>query len=114
MKYDNSSTSNLNIDDIDFLITTRIHKDAPSFDGTEINMRIRLTEKAKQAIQQELLKAKLQVIRDIKNSEGYGKMPVGMRDLLSDMSQQLNKDLQKELKENSDETCRIEASSKTS
>lgn len=72
---------------------------------TESTVWFTLTDflKAKQAIQQELLKAKLQVIRDIKNSEGYGRMPIGMRDLLSDMSQQLNSDLQAKLKEMNDE-----------
>lgn len=40
------------------------------------------------------LKAQQRLIRNIKNSEGYGKMPVGMRDLLSDFSHQINAQLQ--------------------
>jgi hypothetical protein len=41
-------------------------------------------------IEQEIKKAQLQLLRDIKNSEGYGKMPIGMRDLLSYFSQSTN------------------------
>ena len=40
-------------------------------------------------LQQEIDKAKLQLLRDIKNSEGFGKMPIGMRDLLSTFSQDI-------------------------
>ena len=54
------------------------------------------TVELKQAIQDLITKAKMQVIRDIKNSEGYGKMPIGMRDLLSDMSQDLNAQLKEQ------------------
>jgi len=52
-------------------------------------------QKVEALIEQQKLEAQLQLLRDIKNSEGYGKMPIGMRDLLSDFSQTINELKQK-------------------
>lgn len=54
-----------NIDEIDLIITTRVYKDLPGLNGVEINMRAKLTEEAKARVQQELLKARIETLKEV-------------------------------------------------
>jgi hypothetical protein len=63
-----------------------------------VNGKIRAKQAIQALIAKECNKAKLQLLRDIKSSEGFGKMPIGMRDLLSTFSQSINAELQEKNK----------------
>lgn len=52
--------SSMSVDEIDFLTNTRIMNDIPGMDGTLIEMRLRLSEKAKQAIHQYVTKKQIE------------------------------------------------------
>jgi len=78
------------IDDIDSKIREILVWNTIQYTGKSLT-----NDRALKAIKNLLLEAQLQLLRDIKNSEGYGKMPIGMRDLLSDFSQTINELKQK-------------------